>query len=52
MQNQQTQSVKDQAPAQGPVELSPEQLNWVSGGAPKNTWNEASVETPAPKNTW
>lgn len=52
MQNPQTPSVNDQALVQGPVELSPELLTWVSGGAPKNTWNEADAETTAPKNTW
>lgn len=54
MQKQQVHEQQIVTKPQGPVELDISLLQFVSGGAPKNTWSEpqALESIEAPKNTW
>ncbi|QPF71564.1 hypothetical protein G8A07_00590 [Roseateles sp. DAIF2] len=58
MQKQQGQQTPVQQQVAGPVEIDAKLLQFVSGGAPKNTWSEPQAEllslasVQAPKNTW
>lgn len=59
MQEQQGQQAPVQQQVAGPVEIDAKLLQFVSGGAPRNTWSEpesysvtALSSVQAPRNTW